>query len=578
MKKLCMLTLFMVIGVFSKAQITYTEKETLRDGVVERLLDADLNVLQEVFTNDDGNITQYYHYNPKTGEKEGEFYDGENFGEINNNLISSPNWRLDITPNGYNTQNSKRLFLTGEVKEGVYNGRYEVIQRIYNIGTQYNPYDSYLLTASTNFTVKLKSYDRWIDYDDYIEYNVGYITFDNGKYVNFNFSFLDITYIEGVETYIPNSGVKFKGEFKDGIIFEYSRTNITTQEPIDFFNTNKKIFRKDGKMYKNQTEYVDLLEGVRKGELSTDTITDLKISNMGVPTILLVDPLNLQYNITSNDYDVDRGMNYNSVKEMKYLSNDYKTIYFNPVNGLRGDYRIGIPTSTNAHPLSYSKKNIPQNLRISVIPTPQSKYQTSSDLYLIWYSYQPNLSEIIKKYGTIKGYEIFNSTLRGDLETIIEVNSGVGFETINNISEVEAIKNTISSNNLINPTLSELQINHDRYGPKIFQLIEVKPNFRNGGMEGFYQYLRENLKLKPKEGEGYPYIIYRFTISDTGEVLDIEIKKKSYNFDEEKWIEYKKDWLDVIENMPKWNPGMDKGVPVYTRIDFRWNRQSFNND
>ena len=71
MKKLCMLTLFMVIGVFSKAQITYTEKETLRDGVVERLLDADLNVLQEVFTNDDGDITQYYHYNPKKGEKEG---------------------------------------------------------------------------------------------------------------------------------------------------------------------------------------------------------------------------------------------------------------------------------------------------------------------------------------------------------------------------------------------------------------------------------------------------------------------------------------------------------------------------
>jgi protein TonB len=83
--------------------------------------------------------------------------------------------------------------------------------------------------------------------------------------------------------------------------------------------------------------------------------------------------------------------------------------------------------------------------------------------------------------------------------------------------------------------------------------IEVKPEFP-GGLEEFYNYVATNYKMPKKTGlRGRVYM--SFVIDKDGSITDVKILRDiGYGTGEEA--------KRVLENSPKWNPGMQQGKNV----------------
>ncbi|HLW21255.1 MAG TPA: energy transducer TonB [Cyclobacteriaceae bacterium] len=101
---------------------------------------------------------------------------------------------------------------------------------------------------------------------------------------------------------------------------------------------------------------------------------------------------------------------------------------------------------------------------------------------------------------------------------------------------------------------------------EVFDVVENMPT-PAGGMEGWNQYLGENLRYpsaaKTKGIEGTVYVA--FTVKDDGSVSDVEILRGiGGGCDEEA--------LKVIKNSPRWEPGTqrDKKVNVKMRVPIRF--------
>lgn len=91
---------------------------------------------------------------------------------------------------------------------------------------------------------------------------------------------------------------------------------------------------------------------------------------------------------------------------------------------------------------------------------------------------------------------------------------------------------------------------------EVFNVVEVEPEFP-GGMEALYKYLAENIKYpvmaKNNKVEGRVYIT--FVIEKDGTVSDAKVLRSVNE-------ELDAEALRVINAMPKWKPGMQRGVPV----------------
>lgn len=83
--------------------------------------------------------------------------------------------------------------------------------------------------------------------------------------------------------------------------------------------------------------------------------------------------------------------------------------------------------------------------------------------------------------------------------------------------------------------------------------IEFKPTFP-GGMPAFYQYIANNFHL-PKKRNLTGKVFVTFVIERDGTVADVKVLRDiGYGTGEEA--------KRVIENSPKWNPGMQNDQPV----------------
>lgn len=91
---------------------------------------------------------------------------------------------------------------------------------------------------------------------------------------------------------------------------------------------------------------------------------------------------------------------------------------------------------------------------------------------------------------------------------------------------------------------------------EVFKVVEVDPEFP-GGEEALYKYLAENIKYpvmaKSNKVEGRVYIT--FVIEKDGTVSDAKVLRSVNE-------ELDAEALRVINAMPKWKPGTQRGVPV----------------
>lgn len=91
--------------------------------------------------------------------------------------------------------------------------------------------------------------------------------------------------------------------------------------------------------------------------------------------------------------------------------------------------------------------------------------------------------------------------------------------------------------------------------------VEHIPSFP-GGKDAMYAYFSKNarypIKTVKKDAQGY--VIVGFVVEKNGKITNIKIEKSddpSFN----------KEALRVIQNMPKWNPGLFRGIPVSVRYN-----------
>ena len=103
----------------------------------------------------------------------------------------------------------------------------------------------------------------------------------------------------------------------------------------------------------------------------------------------------------------------------------------------------------------------------------------------------------------------------------------------------------------------------NRFAPdeEVFDVVEQMPDYPNGGMKGLMEYLHKQIKY-PKEAvdkkvEGR--VLVQFIVSKEGDIVEPKILRSvDAPLDAEA--------LRVINNLPKWKPGMQKGKPVAVRF------------
>ena len=92
---------------------------------------------------------------------------------------------------------------------------------------------------------------------------------------------------------------------------------------------------------------------------------------------------------------------------------------------------------------------------------------------------------------------------------------------------------------------------------EIFEVVEEKPDFLNGGMVGLMRYLRDNIKYPtiPQETGTQGRVTVQFVVNKDGSIVDVKVAKGIDPY-------LDKEAVRVISTMPKWKPGKQRGVPV----------------
>ncbi len=95
----------------------------------------------------------------------------------------------------------------------------------------------------------------------------------------------------------------------------------------------------------------------------------------------------------------------------------------------------------------------------------------------------------------------------------------------------------------------------------VFQIVETMPEFP-GGQAELFKYLSENIKYPviAQENGIQGRVICQFTVNKDGSIVDIEVVRSAGD------ASLDKEAVRVIESMPKWKPGKQRGKAV--RVKF----------
>ena len=91
----------------------------------------------------------------------------------------------------------------------------------------------------------------------------------------------------------------------------------------------------------------------------------------------------------------------------------------------------------------------------------------------------------------------------------------------------------------------------------IFEVVEQMPEFPNGGMAGLMQFLSKNIKYPTiaQENGTQGRVVVQFVVNKDGSIVDATVLRGVDPY-------LDKEAIRVINSMPKWKPGMQRGKPV----------------
>ncbi len=94
-----------------------------------------------------------------------------------------------------------------------------------------------------------------------------------------------------------------------------------------------------------------------------------------------------------------------------------------------------------------------------------------------------------------------------------------------------------------------------------FEIVESMPSFAGEGQAGFLKYVAKHLKY-PRDAVRHNVdgkVFVQFVIDEKGNMTEIQVMRGlGYGCDEEV--------MRVLEKVPKWEPGKQRGVPVRVRM------------
>lgn len=104
------------------------------------------------------------------------------------------------------------------------------------------------------------------------------------------------------------------------------------------------------------------------------------------------------------------------------------------------------------------------------------------------------------------------------------------------------------------PTVEEEE---DPEEQTIFEVVEQMPEFPNGGMAGLMQFLSKNTKYPTiaQENGIQGRVTVQFVVNKDGSIVDAKVLRGVDPY-------LDKEALRVVNSMPKWKPGMQRGKPV----------------
>lgn len=95
--------------------------------------------------------------------------------------------------------------------------------------------------------------------------------------------------------------------------------------------------------------------------------------------------------------------------------------------------------------------------------------------------------------------------------------------------------------------------------PEIFMVVEQMPEFP-GGQGALFKYISQNVKYPPiaKENGIQGKVFVQFVVGKDGSITDVRILRGvDSSLDREA--------MRVVQSMPKWTPGKQRGKPVFVR-------------
>ena len=104
------------------------------------------------------------------------------------------------------------------------------------------------------------------------------------------------------------------------------------------------------------------------------------------------------------------------------------------------------------------------------------------------------------------------------------------------------------------PTVEEEE---DPEEQTIFEVVEQMPEYPNGGMAGLMQFLSKNIKYPTiaQENGTQGRVTVQFVVNKDGSIVDAKVLRGVDPY-------LDKEALRVINSMPKWKPGKQRGKPV----------------
>lgn len=124
----------------------------------------------------------------------------------------------------------------------------------------------------------------------------------------------------------------------------------------------------------------------------------------------------------------------------------------------------------------------------------------------------------------------------------------------------EILEVPLSENPATVPPIENLELVIEENADEVFDVVEEQP-MSQGGMNGWHEYLSRNIKYPAEARENgiEGTVIVMFEIHENGSINNVEILRGIGESADQEAIR-------VVQNAPNWEPGMQRGRVVKTRM------------